>query len=62
MAAGGFAGSELCLAGSSRALPLDGFSTTDAGSISMSGMTIGLLIFAGLMALLALRVHVGVGM
>jgi tripartite ATP-independent transporter DctM subunit len=28
----------------------------------MSGMTIGLLIFAGLMALLALRVHVGVGM
>ena len=28
----------------------------------MSGMTIGLLIFAGLMALLALRIHVGVGM
>jgi len=28
----------------------------------MSGMTIGLLIFAGLMFLLALRIHVGVGM
>jgi tripartite ATP-independent transporter DctM subunit len=28
----------------------------------MSGMTIGLLIFAGLMALLAMRIHVGVGM
>jgi len=28
----------------------------------MSGMTIGLLIFGGLLALLALRIHVGVGM
>lgn len=28
----------------------------------MSGMTIGLLIFAGLMMLLAMRIHVGVGM
>jgi len=28
----------------------------------MSGMTIGLLIFAGLLVLLALRIHVGVGM
>ena len=28
----------------------------------MSGMTLGLLIFAGLMALLAARIHVGVGM
>ena len=28
----------------------------------MSGMTLGLLIFAGLMALLAFRIHVGVGM